>query len=80
MSKDELIQELLGAVEQIIVGLMCVGVILIVCAITGCHKPVLTQLDRDIATSTIEPLENFRAANKHANEFLAANRRDGDYE
>lgn len=46
---------------------------------TGCTEYVLKQADRDIATTTIAPVENmqrqieFKAAEKHANEFLAKN-------
>lgn len=48
--------------------------------ITGCTTYVLKQADRDIATTTIAPVENmqrkieFKAAENHANEFLAKQR------
>jgi len=47
--------------------------------VTGCTTYVLKQADRDIATTTIAPVKNtqrqveFKAAEKHANEFLAKN-------
>lgn len=46
---------------------------------TGCTEYVLKQADKDIATTTVAPVKNmqrqieFKAAEKHANEFLAKN-------
>lgn len=48
--------------------------------VAGCTTYVLKQADRDIATTTIAPVENmqrkieFKAAENHANEFLAKQR------
>lgn len=47
---------------------------------TGCTEYVLKQADKDIATTTIAPVENlqrhieFKEAEKHANDFLAKQR------
>lgn len=57
------------------------GVVLAtVSSITGCTNYVLQQLDKDISTTTVAPVANykdkaeFKRANQHANEFLAKSR------
>lgn len=75
-----MIDKIIDIIEQVIIGAICVGVLLLAMAVTGCHKPLLAQIEQDVATSTVEPLKSFRADTKHANDFLAANRKDGDYE
>ena len=53
--------------------------------VTGCTEYVLKQADKDIATTTIEPVENlqkqidFKAAEKHANDFLAKHNRQASH-
>lgn len=55
-----------------------------VSSITGCTSYVLQQLDKDIATSTEHPTNNyqtqanFKQANKYANEFLVRSRAKED--
>ena len=55
-----------------------------VSSITGCTSYILQQLDKDIATSTEHPTNNYQAqanfkqANKHANEFLVRSRAKED--
>lgn len=70
-----MIDKIIDIIEQVIIGAICVGVLLLAMAVTGCHKPLLAQIEQDVATSTVEPLKSFRADTAHANDFLAKNRK-----
>lgn len=76
MPHNKLYMQVMTPIRDITLYLAVGAAIGIISNATGCTAIVATQLDQDIATSATEPLAAFKAANAHANKFIADNRTD----
>lgn len=78
--KTSLAEHAINALRGIGFTTLLVGLFIVVGNITGCTDYVFAQLDKDIATTSIAPVDayyeqvEFKQANEHANNFLAKNR------